>query len=322
MFDFYVGVDQTGAVQRTRQGHRYKPLQAAVVYRHDRNCVYLRAADRRDKALTLPAFTPIAIRNVLAENMSLGAAALPSIAVLVDCVLGLPRAEKLTPLRLRDFFQKAAMHEKNSREQTGRAKAAQFFDGLLMDFYDPTKFPAAHRFPRRLCEELTGSNSVFQKHPFQKNIQSGTFRIWSDLGAALPDKERHEQDLAIWPHDPSPPVPAKAGSLVIAEGYPSFYWRKIFAAPSRQPAKIRDLATRVFAERNFKITCDGWDIIANDPDAADAAVLAMSGFLMDLDGRLFPPASVLADRCGNNQQEQIFMEGWIAGVPLPTQITR
>ncbi|MEY4631421.1 MAG: hypothetical protein RIQ81_1541 [Pseudomonadota bacterium] len=317
MFDFYIGVDQTGAVRRSRHGHHYKPLPAVVVQKRNDGVVELRALDRHGKALKLPAFTPAAIRLLLRENDLADRQHQKKeadVAVLVDSVLGLPYAKNLHPFQLRDFFYKAATHEKNSKEKPGRERAADFFDGLLRQYYKPTPSLGTAPFPRRICEAISGSNSVFQKHPFQKNIQSGTYRIWCDLGHALIPGEDLTAEPSIWPHDHLQATRTASKSMIIAEGYPSFYWRHLFSAPSRQPLNIESLTIHEFEKRKLKLACDSWQVLKKDPDAADAAILALSAFLLDLNHELFPDLRESPAARQSRQLSQILVEGWIVAV--------
>jgi hypothetical protein len=62
----------------------------------------------------------------------------------------------------------------------------------------------------RAAEVELGCLSVFKNKPFQKNVQTGTYRIWSDLG-----KNGNYKDFNIWPYQ------NEQGRAYLCEGYPS-----------------------------------------------------------------------------------------------------
>src|SRR5437870_465972 len=99
-FTAFLGVDQTGAA--THGGTRAKPLPVAWlekdgagwrlhsrgVEEHDRARSNGRATHGRSRALTLPALNPTGLASLAIQ---LGHEALPgSLALMVDCVFGLP----------------------------------------------------------------------------------------------------------------------------------------------------------------------------------------------------------------------------------------
>ena len=53
--------------------------------------------------------------------------------------------------------------------------------------------------------------SVFKNKPFQKNVQTGTFRIWKDLGS---DKEY--ENFSFWPYETE-----SLNKYTVCEAYPS-----------------------------------------------------------------------------------------------------
>jgi hypothetical protein len=142
--------------------------------------------------------------------------------------------------------------------------------------------------PRRKCELLAGANSIFQLRPYQRNIQTGTFRIWKDLGL------EGRAWLNLWPFERAP----REDWPWMFEAFPSLFWREIFGCRSRAPSRVR----KTIQER-ITIRCADWKRIEQNADLADAAVLAAGACLLQNDGRLF--GKILP---------QMRREGWILGL--------
>ncbi len=116
--------------------------------------------------------------------------------VLVDAVLGLPAAITAQIQRsgasLAGWFEQARVHHERRLGlgllARGRDPAEDFFAALL-------KRAGVSGVPTRECERLSGANSVFIPRPYQKNVQTGTYRIWVELGAAI-----HRGEQFSFPH--------------------------------------------------------------------------------------------------------------------------
>ncbi len=241
--------------------------------------------------------------------------------VLVDCVLGLPEAVFPKEKSIRDLFRQASFHLEHCHLPAGRTRAADYFKMLLAGVKMGVSI-SNDQFPRRTSERIARSNSVFQIHPFQKNIQSGTYRIWGDLGQKVnATKGTITADmLHIWPQDlanlKAPRVSKKHRAISIAEGYPTYYWKNLFNSASREPKQLAELATNTFAKYGRRIICENWDLVAEKPDLADAAVLAMSAWILDQGGwfsKKWPSFFRDEPEIGLILKS----EGWIAGVIPP-----
>jgi hypothetical protein len=92
----------------------------------------------------------------------------------------------------------------------------------------------------------------------------------------------------------------------LIEGYPSLLWRKIFGFKTRTPqklaARLSDLGVRIDPAQSRRL--------ADDPNLADAAVLAVGAWLLDRQGTLGLRPKVALPHCATTP----FEEGWIAGL--------
>ncbi len=210
------------------------------------------------------------------------------LAILLDCVFGLeqnawPRHMPPGLNTLWQLFRRAAQEGQGY----GLKPAAAFFAKILEE-------STARGFPVRHCEVLANANSVFRTHPFQKNIQCGTYRIWRDLG------QSPEPWLNIRYFTPAREVRHKPW---LYEAYPSLIWREHFQLRTRNLAELPGAMKRVLPE--IRLSREDAELIARHPDYADAAVLAMGGFLLDRAGLLKPKLS---------RNQRLAREGWIVGL--------
>ncbi|MBY0315474.1 MAG: hypothetical protein K2Q26_08140 [Bdellovibrionales bacterium] len=168
--------------------------------------------------------------------------------ICLDCVLGLPLS---TSVGLREALTRADRVEK-----FGRSEAQRFFAEL-----------AQGRKHTRGVEVALGANSVFTVYPFQKNIQTGTFRFWKEMAA-----DPH------WFYFPALPREKKyAGRRIpIVEGYPSYYWNVLFKEKNRNPLKILD-RLRLFYPQ-LRISRKDKEILLKDVNLADAILLALAAY--------------------------------------------
>lgn len=284
----FLGIDQTGASKNG--GAEALPLPCCVgIFREKYLQVFTEANPRR--RLSLARLHPEEIVKML-SLLEIGNKT-QNWFLLVDCVFGLPNA-LLPPKRmpyLWECFDKAAEFSYRGKE-FGREVAEVFFDSLF-----PQK---SAEYPRRLCEILSGSNSVFQKRPFQKNIQTGTFRIWKDLGQT---KKRWAK---IWPHD------LETKNLEgpwIFEGYPSLIWKTLLGSRTRDLKKLRNLVQKT----GVSIKVDTWKWIESDPNQADAFVLMLGGYLLEKRRKLWMPHREFMST------PEAFQEGWILGLDAGQQ---
>ncbi len=121
---------------------------------------------------------------------------------------------------------------------------------------------------------LTKANSVFNLHPFQKNIGCGTYRILKDLAS---DTTWYR----IWSHHSL----TKKTKVVIAEGYPSYYWKSWLKNTRRQ---------NKWGNYQF-----------SNQDSADSFILAYAGLML----------TQKKDFLKFKLPTKVKNEGWILGVP-------
>lgn len=264
--NFFIGLDQTGAVNP--KGHP-KPLPLAFL---DGRSGLLRTRALNGRPLTLPTFSRDALEAVLVENAVEDAHEIvrsPKTGLFVDAVFGLPMGLKAPSPR--ELFVSASQHE-----GYGLKAAAGFFKTLAPQI----------DYPVRRCESLAKANSVFRTHPYQKNIQCGTYRIWRDLGL-------HGSD---WVHlryfekkKPTRPI--------LYEAYPSLMWKQLLQLQTRDRTKL-EASLKKF---DVEIPKDDLQLMIENADHADAAMLALGGFF------LRPEVSRSTD-------ERLSKEGWILGL--------
>ncbi len=284
-FQCFLGVDQTGAVLPSG---RPKSLACTVLVRRGEEWV-LYATHPSGKPLALPCFNSQFIEILLESfRQSLDA----NVAMMVDCVLGLPWVSwKHTgerPGDLRSLLRLCALET-----EYGRGASEAFF----------SKWNVSESLPRRACELATGSNSVFQTWPYQKNIQTGTHRIWRDL-TSIGD----EDYFSFWPFDP----PRRARPWVF-EGYPSYYWKHLFGFRKRVPSAF-PLVIAALREQGVSIRVCGKSAIQRDCNLADAAILSLAGLVLQERRKLFQPFE------GFEWNLSARAEGWIAGAaPTPAR---
>lgn len=177
--------------------------------------------------------------------------------ILVDCVLGLPQV--LSDLQTPPMEQlKAYMRQAAQTPSWGLRAGQNFFDELLRK----------HRLrdlPRRQSEIQLKANSVFTHQPFQKNIQTGTFRIWKDLGSDL----QSLSNFLFWPFET---LTKPNSHPVIAEGYPSLAWQ--YLGNGRRNSQTLG----VILDR-FRSQIEGLAFLTTlNKDQLDAAMLALWGW--------------------------------------------
>lgn len=265
-FQIIFGIDQTGATQGPSKS-RAKPLPSAVLTKKGRQW--------RLRLHSLPSLT----RENLQE--AAGDLSLASALIAVDSVLGLPaEVWPQNTSSLKSLFKKASL-----RKTYGFDSAALFF-GEIWSGKSP---------PKRQVERLAKANSVFTSRPFQKNIQTGSFRVWKDLGP-------HTTWFRLWPHDVfdstfRPPY--------IFEVYPSLLWKSLFDSSQRKPSQLKSLIQKRFPEISISPE-DQHRFI--QPDYADAVVAALGAFRFFVTQNNFYPPK---DRFKKYQMKR---EGWILGL--------
>ncbi len=251
----FLGIDQTGAVFTNGKP---KPLPACAFIDNELDFFYLSNFSRFEIEKNLGPLSPSKTK------------------ILLDCVLGLPRAVSL-PLR------KAISSTKRTQG---------FGRNVAMEFFRTIEQQSSVKKPRRIVEVLARANSVFQEKPFQKNIQTGTFRLWKELSQE-----------PLWYRFPYLGEGYDGKRIPIFEGYPSFSWSALFQVKQRNPKKFLSLFKEKFP--SCKIRRNSEALMQKDPNLLDAAVLALhastlakSSFSIPKKQPLYPP-----------------QEGWILGFP-------
>lgn len=244
----FIGVDQTGAVN-----HKGEPknLNASLIDQRNKP-IYL-------AGLKLLELSNSSIQQLLNENVPLIKD--HKVLICVDAVFGLPQELQTKPQEIMKRAKKFSFNKKNYGAET----AYNFFKQFLL----------SEDIPERQVEALVKANSVFNLKPYQKNIGCGSYRIIKDLA----------QDptwFSLWPFD------KLDKQFVIAEGYPSYFWRTEFNCPRRD---LKYLSEK-FKKINFA-----------NLDQADSFVLA------------YGASKSLVQLFNFKLTEKTRIEGWILGVP-------
>ncbi len=299
LFQRFLGVDQTGAA--LAGGRRARPLPAVLLE------LPSSGEPGWAKQVVLPDLTRESVLPLLSSpDDPTGSRGV----VLLDGVLGLPKELQKneetgsgspsdsqsgsgSSYLWREFFRAARMQEPDGRRY-GRALGEKFFSEIWSG-------PSQSK-PTRTCERWARANSVFQLHPFQKNIQTGTFRLWRELGQA------GEPWIRIWPQDRD--QVSRSGPWLF-EGYPSLLWRELLGLPTRDLSQLLPHVSRVLAERqlSIRIAPDLAEALARSPGLADAWVLALGGALLQQDQALWLPHDP-----SSAEGRAAAYEGWIAGL--------
>src|SRR5690606_15146623 len=104
------------------------------------------------------------------------------------------------------------------------------------------------------------ANSVFQSRPYQKNIQTGTYRIWKDLTSGGPTRWAN-----IWPFE------TERSELLdapwIFEGFPSLLWREVLGLPTRDLSRLRSAVEDAWRRelRGEELRVPDWGAILRSP---------------------------------------------------------
>lgn len=222
-----------------------------------------------DKQIQFGYLTKFAVSEI--ENTFLININETNLKICLDCVLGLPAIiyDGLAKILGTDFkndeFGSTLVSAPIRRFMKltadfpgfGRKPASEFFRYLL-------KNQNIDQIPKRQVEVLCNANSVFKEKPFQKNIQTGTFRLWKEI--SLSNEQFYFPYLET--------KPSNKNSVPVFEGYPSLSWKLILNANKRQPAKLKTLMKSYCPDLIF--TKKHQDQVDKDPNLADALVLALT----------------------------------------------
>lgn len=235
----FLGVDQTGAVDRKGVP---KALPLVVLA--------FRQRQWQLSAHWIPTLNAKVIKDI--TNTLVRAESLMSDWVaVVDCVFGLPQSVFPKDKKFRQILMQA-----KTSTGFGRKSAQEFFAPWTPD--------VGAVIPQRQVEAQVGANSVLKVFPMQKNIQTGTYRIWKDLA--------EDPDWFCFPYLEKP----QPGLCQMFEGYPSLSWKQLFNVKKREPQDIVKHVQKRFTE--VKIDSASKAKLTANADLADAAVLALAGY--------------------------------------------
>jgi hypothetical protein len=164
------------------------------------------------------------------------------------------------------------------------AAAAQ--GGAARDFF--RAYQRGREF--REVDHQVRAQSVFRELPYQRNIQSGTFRVWSEIGG--------NPWLNLWPFCQTPNL----NRAWFAEAYPTYFWKQHLNTKKRDPLILANFLNEIPGEK-VKVSDDTKKQLLQ-PDYADAAVLCLSSFAL-----LTLESERVLNREGYPKNE-----GWIFGV--------
>lgn len=232
----FIGVDQTGAFNRKTM--KASPLPVAIIAQSvdssDRSWKLFCFDELKRKPLSLGSFDHQSIR-LACRQLNLDESV--SKLVAVDCVLGLPQPV-YGGLSQSGWFQKgsAEQHLRGCFDRVydycnklrlkkeaflGRKAAEIFFESMMRQAGFTEQAQRNDENLLRVCEKNLGAQSLFKARPYQRNIQTGSFRIWHDLG-----KMQSEGEIfSILPfHSMHEKYSSSSSVMLIAEAYPSIYW--------------------------------------------------------------------------------------------------
>lgn len=279
----FLGLDQTGRLKSPGNSSTAAPLKLAALYRSNQGL-----------KLSLVRIPSLSKRSLVGVFPQIGSRGAPvRVILLVDTVFGLPEGSRLGA---EEGFDPDAHFLRAARsEGFGLAAAERFFSEYIAER------KIQKPFPKRRAEVLANANSLFQTRPFQKNIQTGSYRIWKDLGQSLLEDGKW---FAVWPFQS-----AEQGRVEIYEGFPSFYAREFLGLKSRSGEILAEELGRLRREFSWEISDSDLDWIRKDADWADSALLAVMAYAFTQNGVL-----------GVNPQtrfispSQLRFEGWITGI--------
>ncbi len=227
--DYIIGVDQTGAI---KSSGKPKALPACILKVEKRNNKFI---ENKSKGLgfNLQSLERDKLISFLKEiGVDFQAS---KILVAVDSVLGLPKSFSKTKNPKKYLYEK--FQDAGSTAFYGFKEAEKYFNTLLKK-----KYESLDEHPRRKVETQLNANSVFRSRPFQKNIQTGTFRIWKDLSSYA------FNEFLLWPHDL---IVFEKGIPVFVEAYPSLAW-KILNKSNRKSENFKHLFKKMNDVSNIK----------------------------------------------------------------------
>lgn len=249
-FKIFIGIDQTGA---TKPNGEPKSLNVCLID--------ARTAKIKIKiCLKIPKLSSVDVLQLIKTHIPTYTN--EKCLICIDTVFGLPIE---TGVFVDQIFEDSKKYSFKGKGY-GAITAYQFFNKYLKD--------NTTEIPQRDVEERVGANSVFKLTPYQKNIGCGSYRIIKELS-------QEKKWFSLWPFEPL------KKQFVIAEGYPSYFWKQELNLKNRNLQKLNQL----FPNLHFKTL-----------DEADSFVLAYGAF---------KNSSKIYDLKISKEYKS---EGWILGV--------
>ncbi|MBC7753365.1 MAG: hypothetical protein H7Z71_03945 [Moraxellaceae bacterium] len=251
-FKIFLGIDQTGA---TDQKGKPKKL----------NCTLIDAQNFDEghdlqvyPGLHLEHLNTSAIKDLI--KIHIKDFKNQPVLICIDTAFGLPLELNV---HYKKIFEKA-VHFQFNEKPFGALTAYQFFNSFLK----------SDEIVKRKVDQITKANSVFNLTPFQKNIGCGSFRSIKELALNL-------NDFDLWPFE------LTKKQFVMAEGYPSYNWKKLLKIKNRSLIELK----KKLPTLNFE-----------NVDQADSFILALGA--LKYQKQIFQKSPAIAKK-----------EGWILGVP-------
>lgn len=281
----FCGIDQTGAFNS--QTMKAKDLPLAIIHHPQGKVPKLFCFDEvKQKPLGISSFDSSRLLDACCHTNN---GSKQTFLVGVDCVLGLPEIVHASLLKkgwfcgadikshLHECFRLAFEHSQCLSEQRkpfmGRQVAQTFFDDMKNAADIDGKTDDDDRaFPRRLCEQRLGAQSLFRTKPYQRNIQTGSFRFWVELGRMIRNGERFHV---------GPFISEKASEQSLSPGihllevYPSLYWRSDWSLRKRDPLKLLNLLRQQENRIDLSDLFTNHNQLTNDHYDAIVSVLAL-----------------------------------------------
>jgi len=248
-YDFIIGIDQVGAVDSKGDP---KPLPISILYLDQNSSWKLITKDHLNNPLELKSLNYENLFDLCIELFSIDIS-FCNIFISVDAVLGLPHKINRDNDNSSNFIRKY-IKQSIRQPKWGLTAGKIFFNKILKE--------SGYRENSNLLRESEVSlkaNSVFKTTPFQRNIQTGTFRIWKDL-ASFPLSK-----IFIFPYDRVDP---KKPHIIISEGYPTLAW-KVLNNTNRTKQDYSLLKKCLPEIKNINLIKDSL------PDQKDAVMLSL-----------------------------------------------
>jgi len=299
-FRTVLGIDQTGAARK--RGTVAKPLPVCLGAQLQPGRWRITAVNQvGNRPLQMSGLTPSALNEIRAQS------GLPvnhgPLAVVVDAVLGLPESVGCEDMN--------ELWEIVSRTQDysgyGLRVGKRFFSDLLDDGNElllQSSKRSLSGFPLRECDRLAKANTVFSPRPFQRNVQTGTYRIWKDLSS-----QGRNRWFRWWPFENG--GQPSDGEVWLFEGYPGYMRRQFFRAV-RKDDDAAALATASLAPvLSIDVDSATIELFRRDRNVEDAALLVFGTLALMARGRLWEPWD------GFSHSYAAGAEGWITGLVAP-----